>query len=71
MVRLSDEERQHCKEVVNRLQGSSQKAKRANNTAFGDLLVHATRFLRMLATTRLSYQSLVFCRTRTSAFWPS
>lgn len=30
IVRLSDEERQQCVEVVNKLQGSSQKAKRAN-----------------------------------------
>lgn len=30
IVRLSDEERQQCEEVVNKLKGSSQKAKRAN-----------------------------------------
>lgn len=30
IVRLSDEERQQCQEVVNKLQGGSQKAKRAN-----------------------------------------
>ena len=30
LVRLSEEERQQCREVVNKLKGSSQKAKRAN-----------------------------------------
>ena len=30
IVRLSDEERQQCEAVVNKLQGGSQKAKRAN-----------------------------------------